>query len=400
MSTAEFILAAVFWCCAAGVLYAYLGYPAVVYACSRLFGHAPRPPDATEHQLPRVALLIAAHNEADVIEERIANALASDYPTDRLQVVIASDGSDDGTAEICRRHEGRIRALIFSERRGKAATLNAAFATLSADIVVLSDANTDMDRSAIRNLVRWFSDPAVGAVCGRLVLTDPRTGRNSDSLYWRYETFLKQCESRLGGLLGANGAIYAIRRELFTPLPPGTMVDDFVIPLAARLRSGCRIVYDSDAIAREETPPGIGDEFRRRSRIGVGGAQALGMLWPLMNPAQGWTAFTLLSHKILRWICPLLLLGALFSSAALAAIPAYRLALAAQLAFYTLSGAAFILPPANRFFRLLRLLPMFTGMNLALLTGFIRAMRGKATGIWRRTDRARVVHHAGGGRLP
>src|SRR5262249_30950742 len=147
-------------------------------------------------------------------------------------------------------------------------------------------------------------------VCGRLVLTDPATGCNVDSYYWRYETFLKRCEGRLGALLGANGAIYAIRRELYTPIPGNTIVDDFVIPLRAKLRTGCRIVYDGDAVAREETPPNVGAEFHRRSRIGAGGFQSIGLLWRLLNPRSGWVAFTFFSHKILRWVCPFFLVAA------------------------------------------------------------------------------------------
>src|SRR5262249_38664493 len=158
---------------------------------------------------------------------------------------------------------------------GKAATLNAAFAELAGDIVLLSDANTFTDATAARNIVRWFADPRVGVVCGRLVLTDPATGGNADSLYWRYETFLKECEGRLGALPGATGGIYAFRRGLYAPIPDDTIVDDFVIPLAAKLRTGCAIVYDRDAVAREETAPDVRAEFRRRSRIGAGGFQSI-----------------------------------------------------------------------------------------------------------------------------
>src|SRR5205823_14619527 len=145
-----------------------------------------------------------------------------------------------------------IRLLDYSERQGKAAVLNSAFAELSGEIVLLSDANTQTDPAALRKIVRWFRQPAVGVVCGRLVLTDPRTGRNVDSLYWRYETFLKRCEGRLGALLGANGGIYAIRKAFFTPIPAGTVLDDFIIPLLAKLRTGCTILYDDEAVAQEE----------------------------------------------------------------------------------------------------------------------------------------------------
>jgi cellulose synthase/poly-beta-1,6-N-acetylglucosamine synthase-like glycosyltransferase len=388
MSWPQTILAACFWCSAAGVAYAYFGYPALIHLCSRLFGEAPQPPTITEENLPRVSLLIAAYNEAEVIHERIENLLDLDYPPDRLQIIVASDGSADATVEIARRFEPRVKVLAFADRRGKANTLNASFEHLDGDIVVLSDANTSMDDGALRALTRWFADPKVGAVCGRLILSDSSAGGNADGVYWRYETFLKRCEDRLGGPLGANGAIYAIRRPLLAPLPPGTIIDDFVIPLAAKIRSRCRIIYDADAIAHEETAPDLRAEFRRRSRIGIGGFQALGTLWPLLSPRHGWTAFAFWSHKVLRWICPFLMIAALLSALPLAAHPLYAAALLVQCAFYSLCLLIAILPPLGRAMRPLRIFPMFAGMNLALLMGFFGWLRGQHSGVWTRTPRA------------
>src|SRR5262249_55927305 len=157
-------------------------------------------------------------------------------------------------------------------------------------------ANSQTEPDAARKLVRWFHDPNLGVVCGRLVLTDPHTHKNADSLYWRYETFLKRAEGKLGALLGANGAIYAIRRDVFTPIPDDTIVDDLFIPLRAGLHTGCAIVYDCEAIAHEESAPDVGSEFHRRSRIGAGGFQSWALLWKLLNPRQGWVAFTFCSH--------------------------------------------------------------------------------------------------------
>src|SRR3954471_98549 len=299
-----------FWLCFAAVVFAYAGYPVLVAALAALVGRKWTPPDAADGDGAVVSVLIAAHNEGAVIGERVTNALALDYPHDRLDIVVASDGRLDDPAAIARpAGGGRVRVLDYPVRRGKACVLNAAFRELRGDVVVLSDANTFTDRLAIRQLARLFADDRVGVVCGRLILTDPATGQNLDSVYWKYETFLKRCESRLGGLLGANGAIYAIRRTLFTGLRGDTLIDDFVLPLLMRLRTGCDAVYDASAVAREETPAALAAEFNRRSRIGAGGFQSIAVLWRLLNPARGWIAFTFLSHKILRWACPFFLIG-------------------------------------------------------------------------------------------
>ncbi|MBX6313645.1 MAG: glycosyltransferase family 2 protein [Isosphaeraceae bacterium] len=389
------IVAVAFWTCAALVVYAYLGYPLVIWWLARWFGRPvePPPPLGEERDLPTVSLVIAAYNEEAVIEERLHNALATDYPPGKFEVVVGSDGSTDRTPALVRGFaDRRVRLLDYAQRRGKAAVLNAAMAEVRGEIVVLSDANTAIDPNAVRHLVRWFQDPAVGAVCGRLVLTDPRTGRNVDSLYWKYETFLKQCEGHLGALLGANGAIYAIRRALYTPIPEETIVDDFVIPLLAKARTGCAIIYECGAIAREETPPDLGSEFHRRSRIGAGGFQSIGMLWRLLDPRRGWVAFTFLSHKILRWLCPFFLLGLLASNLLLVLLRGWPLdwyALYGQLGFYLASLLAALVPGRLGPLKPLRLAALFTSMNTALLVGFWRWLRGSQQGTWRRT--ARVV---------
>jgi cellulose synthase/poly-beta-1,6-N-acetylglucosamine synthase-like glycosyltransferase len=377
-----------FWVCGVLVIYAYAGYPIVIACLARCFGRSAEAPASPSDNLPSLSLLIAAYNEEAVIEERIQNGLALDYPFGKLEIIVASDGSSDATPAIVRRYADRgVRLLDYKRRRGKAAVLNSAIAELNGDVLLFSDANTFMDPTAARRIVRWFRDPRVGVVCGRLVLTDPRTGRNADSLYWMYETFLKECEGRLGGPLGSNGAIYAIRRPLYVPIPDGTIVDDFVIPLLAKLRSGCDLRYDREAVAREETAPNVRSEFHRRSRIGAGGFQSIGLLWRLLDPRRGWIAFTFSSHKILRWLCPFFLLGLAASNLFLAHLPFYRGALLGQLAFYALSLLAVLVPGRFKALRPLRLATMFTSMNAALLVGFCRWLRGSQNGAWRRTTR-------------
>jgi cellulose synthase/poly-beta-1,6-N-acetylglucosamine synthase-like glycosyltransferase len=361
----------------------------MIGAFSRVFAPSRAvPPDLTEDELPHAALLVAAYNEEDVIAQRVRNALALDYPPEQLEIAIGSDGSSDRTVEIARScANGRVNVLDYPRRRGKASVLNSAMQEVTAPIVILSDANTEIEAGAVRKLVRWFSDPNVGVVCGRLILTDPHTGKNVDSLYWKFETFLKRCESRLGALLGSNGAIYAIRRELYRPIPADTIVDDFVIPLLARLEHRCRILYDDDAIAKEQSPADVRSEFHRRARIGAGGFQSIVMLWRLLSPRTGWVAFAFLSHKVMRWLCPFFLLGALFTAGLLSGRILYRAAFAAQLLFYATSVAMAYVPARHRLLRPLRLTTMFSSMNVALLIGFARWVRGTQRGTWRRTGR-------------
>jgi cellulose synthase/poly-beta-1,6-N-acetylglucosamine synthase-like glycosyltransferase len=348
-------------------------------------------PAAAPAEWPTVSLLIAALNEEKWIEQRVENALEQDYPADKLQIVVASDGSTDRTAAIvgklAERYPGRIVLHDFAQRRGKASVLNALLPTLTGQFVALSDANTFFDRAAVKNLVRWFADDQVVAVCGRLELLDAATGRNVDGLYWRYENFLKRCEARLGALLGANGAVYAIRREQYVPIPGDTIIDDFVIPLLMKLRSRGRIVYDAEAVATEECPPHVGDEFRRRARIGAGGFQSLVRLWPLALPTAGWTSLAFVSHKVLRWFAPLLLIVALLANVALLAQPLYQALLAVQLAFYAAAAIGYVVPGNGTLPRWLRLTTMFASMNAALAVGFWRWLAGSQGGTWQRTAR-------------
>lgn len=377
-----------FWACAALVIYTYAAYPALLWLLTS-GRQGPRPPEESASSVPpSVSVLIVAHNEEAIIRERIENLLVLDYPRERLELVVASDGSRDRTDDIVREYSDRgVQLRALSPQAGKASALDRVLPTLRGEIAVLSDANTMMEPHALKRLVRWFSDPGVGVVCGRLVLTDPLTGKNVDSMYWRYETFLKTCESKLGGLLGANGAIYAIRRDLFTGIHPNTIVDDFVIPLLARIRSGCQIVYDESAVAVEETPPELGMEFKRRTRIGAGDFQSLAVVWPVLNPAQGWISFTFLSHKLLRWLCPFFLMGLALSGLMLIDRPLYRTLLILQALLYGLAFAGQFLSHQSAAGKVVRLTTMFAAMNAALLVGFFRWATTRQRGAWERTAR-------------
>lgn len=384
-----FTIQLIFWICTTAVVFAYVGYPLVIRICAGLFGKFTAPGDIESGEdLPTVSLLIAAYNEEDCIEARLQNALSLDYPAEKLEIVIGSDGSDDRTAVIVNSFDDeRIRLFDYRERRGKSAVLNATVPELKGEIIVFSDANTNYQPDAIRKLVRWFQHPGVGAVCGRLVLTDPETGQNVDSMYWRYETFIKKCEGKLGALLGANGAIYALPKKYFVPIPGNTIVDDFVIPLLAKLTHRFHIVYDPEATASEESPAAIGSEFRRRSRIGAGAYQSISSLWGLLNPRHGWTAFSFSFHKLLRWSVPFLMLAAFVSNLCLLDHTLYQVTFGLQLAFYISSLVGAYVQGRSLPVRLLRLAAMFSSMNAALFVGFWRWLLKEQRGTWQRTAR-------------
>ena len=275
-------------------LYSYLGYPLLLFLLASvvqmgrdayyLVSRAER--RRRSERLPRASLLLAAYNEEKVIERTLRNCLAVDYPRECLEILVGSDGSSDGTDAIVRRFEGQgVRLLRFDERRGKLAVVRDCVAQARGDILVFSDANTLLEPDSVRSLVRHFDNPKVGAVCGELRLVHPDGASADEGAYWRYELVLKILESRLDSVLGANGAIYAMRRELFPAMTARLITEDFIIPMKVRSR-GFRVLYDPEAVALETAPAGVEDEFRRRVRIGAGNWQALWYCRDLLLPVE------------------------------------------------------------------------------------------------------------------
>ncbi|MES2791659.1 MAG: glycosyltransferase family 2 protein [Planctomycetota bacterium] len=382
-----------FWLCAGGVVYAYVGYAILVWGVSRFYANPVDIADSQERQTewPTVSLVIAAYKEEKVILPRLINATLLDYPADRLEILVGVDGSEDCTGDLVREFvDFRVRLAQYPVRRGKASVLNDTVPQAWGEIVVFSDANTMTRPDSIKQLVRHFADERVGAVCGKLELIDPSSGQNVDGIYWKYENFLKGCEGRINGLLGVNGGIYAMRKELYEPIPTNSIVDDFLIGMRIHLQ-GRRLIYDPTAVALEETPDTIGQEFQRRSRIGAGGFQSLQWLWPLLSPTRGWVAFTFWSHKICRWLCPLFMVGALAANIALIKDPTYRTLLVCQVAFYLIAAVGLGWLTGSRLPRILRLPAMFVSMNAALLVGLWRFMRGIRGGTWKRTERTQPL---------
>ena len=258
--------------------------------------------------------------------------------------------------------------------------------------MVFTDANTFFDRHAIKELIRGFRlDPSACAVVGRLEFRTAEGTVNPDSVYWRYETMLKRLESRFGTVLGANGAIYAIKRIRFRPLPAGTIVDDFLIPMLMRLEKGGSVIFRPSAKAWETVPETIRDEFRRRVRIGAGDAHALRHTWRLLLPGQGMLAVSYWSHKVLRWTGPWLLMVAFASNLWLVDIPWARALLGAQVSAYALGFAAPLLRKVPVIGRTANGAWYFMVLNAALLIGTIKFLAGRAAPVWKATPRTAEI---------
>ncbi len=385
-----------FWLAVACIFYTYAGYPVLLVILAALkqlrgdlrflsSGESRR--TRWEDDLPTVAVLVAAHNEERHIEQRIHNLLTLDYPAERLRIYVGSDGSDDATESLVAPFVGeRVEWRGFSQRRGKPSVINDLAALATEDVLVFTDANTKFSAGAVKSMVRHLQDHTIGCVCGELRLQARDGTENQDHIYWRYERMLKYFEGRLGALLGANGGVYALRRDQYRPIPADTIVDDFWISMEL-VRDGYRCAYDPEAVAWEEVPERIGDEFPRRVRIGTGNYQALRHFLTVLDPRRGFIALTFFSHKFLRWLVPHCMCVAAVANLALVGIPLYAGLGTAQLVFYGLALFGYLRSRNNVAPWMLRIPLFLVSMNLALLLGFWKYLTGKPTGAWARTTR-------------
>ncbi len=366
-----------FWISAGFTIYVYVGYPILLWVLQAVFRASPR----RQPVEPTVSLLVAAYNEAAVIADKIRNSLAIDYPADKLEIVIANDGSTDATADIVRsfvgaESGGRVRLLNFEINRGKTPMLNDAVPQLHGEIVAFSDASSMVAADALRTLVQSFSDPRVGAASGvyRLLKKDHSQLGSQEDLYWKYETFLKVQEAKLGAFTGAHGSLYAIRRALYPFPSASTINDDFTIPMRI-LEHGHRVAYEPAAVAYEEAHQMEG--FSRRVRITAGNIEQLRELKALMWPPRPFVLFCLLSHKTGRLLVPVFMLVALAANIALRDQFPYNWLLLGQVVFYGLAilGAKVSLKP-----KVLRLPYYFCMINSALFAWIYHALRhGRST---------------------
>lgn len=381
----------IFWLSVGMIFYTYIGYPALLAVMARLW---PRPVQTAVHT-PTVTLLIAAYNEEEMITHKIENSLALDYPPERLQILVAADGSADCTAQIVATYADRgvgrpsVGLSYEAARRGKMAAINRAMPRATGEIIVFSDANNFYQADALRELVKPFADASVGAASGAKVIAkgDGVLGE-SEGLYWRYESFIKEKETAVHSSVGVAGEMLAIRRCLFEPPPDDVINDDFY--MAARLlHRGYRVVYVPAARSIERISPTAQDEVARRARIVAGRYQAI---WrsretvPWKRPLLAWQ---IVSHKFLRPLVPLAMITAWGANLLLAfrARPLARLLLLLQIGFYGTAVLGSYFHPGGKLGKILYLPTYLVHSNLAALLGLGRFLVGKQTTRWQRVPR-------------
>jgi cellulose synthase/poly-beta-1,6-N-acetylglucosamine synthase-like glycosyltransferase len=364
------------------IAYMYLGYPILLFVLTRSRKKCALPPSLP---FPNVTLLISAYNEKSVISEKIQNALALDYPDGLLEIVVVSDCSSDGTDEIVTKFANHgVKLIRQTERLGKSAGLNLAVSQASGRVLVFSDANAIYQPDAIRQLVQHFDDPRVGYVVGNARYVErlaQASSAKSEGLYWRLETWIKQKESDFGSVVGGDGAIYAIRQELFTPLLP-TDINDFLNPLQI-ISKGYRGIYEPRAVCFEEAGDSFEKEFGRKVRIISRALNAIrrapAVLLPWTQPRH-WLA--LISHKLLRWFAALFLILLLLVSILLWHSVFYRTVLLFQLIFYVLAAAGWALGKRHAIPRIFYLPYYFCLVNLAALYGVKKFLSGSLSPTW------------------
>jgi len=371
----------VFWIAAALIGYSYLGYPVWLWLRSRWSPRPVRRGFVECTAAPAVSAVMVVRNEEATIARKLENLLTLDYPQDRLEVVVVSDGSSDRTPAILADY-ARIRTLIKPVSQGKAAGLNDAVKLATGDVLLFTDARQQIESGALRLLIENFADPDVGAASGELMLGDPAGGETGKGmgLYWRIEKKVRELESASGSVVGATGAIYCARRSLLvaSPLPEGTILDDVLLPMQI-VRQGSRVIFDSRARAWDSPDLGEGREFYRKVRTLSGNYQLL-QLAPWLLSSQDAIRFEFVSHKLSRLAVPFALLALLIASMFLSQA-VYRTALGMQLAFYALSLAALAGVKIGPLSRIADPARTFVVLNSAAMVAFVNFVSGRKA-VW------------------
>ena len=389
-----------FWCALAVVFYTYMGYGIVLYLAVKLKELLRKPASPTlpdDRDLPELTLFIAAYNEEAVVDAKMRNCLELDYPPEKLHILWVTDGSDDDTVRRLSRWP-QATVLHQPERRGKTAALNRGMAHVTTPLTVFTDANTLLNREALKKIVQSFTRPEVGCVAGEKRVQAGEEGNaasGGEGLYWKYESALKGLDARLYSAAGAAGELFAIRSSLFEPMPDDTLLDDFVLSLRIVMQ-GYVIDYRADAYATENGSADMREEAKRKVRIAAGGVQSVKRLKALLNPLRyGVFSFQYLSHRVLRWsLTPVLLFLLLPLNFVLLFSPErgtlYAVLWLLQALFYLTASCGYYLSVRNVRSRLLLVPCYFLFMNANVIRGFkyLRDRKQQQKGCWEKARRA------------
>jgi len=388
----------IFWSLIFIVFYAYLGYGIVLYLIVRVKRvFVKQSEEATSNtELPEVTLFIAAYNEKDFVETKLENSYNLDYPKDKLKIMWVTDGSDDGTPDLLRKYDDII-VLHEPARNGKISAMNRGFQYVTSPIVVFSDANTLLGKQSIREIVRLFNKPRVGCVSGEKRIfkkeKDSAAGAG-EGIYWKYESKLKQWDAELYSVVGAAGELFAVRTELFQPVEPDTLLDDFIISLRIAM-NGHTIQYSPQAYAMETSSSNVKEEMKRKVRIAAGGIQSVIRLYPLLNIFKyGVLSFQYISHRVLRWTLAPISLPLIFIlnliliiNTGLFSLSLYAILFWCQIVFYTSALTGWYLENKQLRVKVLFIPYYFFIMNLSIYLGLKRYITKQQSVNWERAKR-------------
>jgi len=388
-------IAILFWAGVFLVFYTYLGYGILLWTLVKI-REALRPARRYEvpAEAPEVTLLIAAYNEQEIVAEKMANCRALEYPASKLRITWITDGSTDRTVELLAAYPDAT-VLHDARRGGKTAALNRALEHIRTPLVVFTDANTMLNLEAVTEIVRCFEDPQVGCVAGEKRVADAggAGAAATEGVYWKYESTLKALDSRLYSAVGAAGELFAVRRELFEPMEPDTLLDDFILSLRIAMK-GYTIAYCTNAYAIESGSADMGEEEKRKVRIAAGGLQSIWRLRPLLNPFHyGILSFQYTSHRVLRWsVTPFLLFALLPLNIVVLLLGEsplfYGTLLGLQILFYGMGYWGYYLSTRQIKNKVLFIPYYFLFMNVNVLKGIGYLKRKKGSGAWEKAKRA------------
>jgi len=371
-----------FWVSISIILYTYIVYPILIYLLSLFY----KKPVRGKYVYPTISVVMSAHNEEGGIEDKVRSFLSIDYPEKRIEFLIGSDGSTDKTDELVLRYTNdRLRLFRQPKRQGKPSMLNLLVEEAKGEILVFTDVRQTLDKNALKELVKHFSDQKVGSASSALFYAnedgDNKTGTGI-GLYWKYEKFIRKSESRMGSMLGATGALYAIRREFFPKLPKDLILDDVYIPIKI-VESGYRAIFDSKAKVYDRVFKNPGGEFLRKTRTLAGNFQLFLYLKELFNPFKGKISWQFFSHKFLRLAVPFLLISTFISNLFALDIISYRIFFILQLSFYFLALAGAVSRRKNS---LTDVPYMFCLLNSAAVVGLYRFLTNKQNVLWQKPE--------------